>query len=516
MANTVIQLKYSSTPSSTPSSLANGELAINYADGKLYYKNLTGQIVSFSSAAVANVLSFATVNANGSLITAAATNSILTISNGDTIEISGDIINDIITIKANLKPAFDRANSKTYTFYQSSAPATSNAHDFWVNSNTGVVYENFGTTSSPIWAEFGPSTTVANLTPGVVSAANLVFLDNTYQTTAAYGNAISANAYAGVMANSSNGFTATVYTAVNSSFGVINAAFGVANSAYTSTNGTASFAKANGAATNASAAFDKANTALQNTSGTFSGDLTITGNTTVNKQIFVSYRPASAANAAVEISAANTKGGTGYADVLKITNIGGGITNPAKWIRINSTGALEVVNSSYNITITTLTDAGNLTTTGTITPGAWTAGQVIKDTMLSNSEFSVLATTVATSTSDTDFISYSYTPVSSSSYLVIHVHVGRYDALTSSGTGNDSYFSRIKVDGNEIVYAWQYTRDNYTFRTGTLFPLTGRYTNSNTAAKTITVGVRRDTADDNITITNSPSALWMRITEIAR
>ena len=111
MANTVIQLKYSSTPSSIPPSLANGELAINYADGKLYYKNLTGQIVSFSSAAVANVLSFSTVNANGSLITAAATNSILSISNGDNIEISGDIINDIITIKANLKPAFDVANA---------------------------------------------------------------------------------------------------------------------------------------------------------------------------------------------------------------------------------------------------------------------------------------------------------------------------------------------------------------------------------------------------------------------
>lgn len=111
MANTVIQLKYSSTPSSTPSSLANGELAINYADGKLYYKNLTGQIVSFSSAAVANVLSFATVNANGSLITATATNSILTISNGDNIQIAGDIINDIITISANLKPSFDVANA---------------------------------------------------------------------------------------------------------------------------------------------------------------------------------------------------------------------------------------------------------------------------------------------------------------------------------------------------------------------------------------------------------------------
>jgi hypothetical protein len=243
MANTVIQLKYSSTPSSTPSSLANGELAINYADGKLYYKNLTGQIVSFSSGAVANVLSFATVNANGSLITAAATNSILTISNGDNIEISGDIINDIITIKANLKPAFDRANSKTYTFYQSSAPASSNARDMWINSDTGVVYENFGTTSTPIWAEFGPSTTVANLTPGVVSAANLVFSDNTYQTTAA---ATVVNAAAAF--SHSN----TTYTAVNSAFGVINSAF------------------------------SKANTALQNTSGTFAGSLTVTGNTTVN------------------------------------------------------------------------------------------------------------------------------------------------------------------------------------------------------------------------------------------
>jgi hypothetical protein len=66
---------------------------------------------------------------------------------------------------------------------------------------------------------------------------------------------------------------------------------------------------------------------------------------------------------------------------------------------------------------------GNMAVTGFVQPGAYRAGQVIKDTMLSNTDFSVLATTVATSTSDTDFISYSYTPTSSSSYLIIHVHV---------------------------------------------------------------------------------------------
>jgi hypothetical protein len=181
---------------------------------------------------------------------------------------------------------------------------------------------------------------------------------------------------------------------------------------------------------------------------------------------------------------------------------------------MNNLGTLEVIDSNYGNNIFMLTDSGNILNKGTITPGQYTAGQVIKDTMLDNTQFTVPTTTVATSTSDTDFISYSYTPVSSSSYLIIHVHVSSYSA--ESGTGNDSYFSRIKVDGTEITYSRQFTRDNYSFRTGTLFPLTGRYTNSNTAAKTITVAVRRDTADDNITIVNSPTALWMRITEIAR
>jgi hypothetical protein len=159
---------------------------------------------------------------------------------------------------------------------------------------------------------------------------------------------------------------------------------------------------------------------------------------------------------------------------------------------------------------------GNMYTAGFMQAGAYRAGQVIKDTMLANSEVTVATTTVATSTSDTDFISYSYTPLSNSSYLIIHVHVASYEAAKTGGAGTDSYFSRIKVDGTEITYAAQYTRDTYTFRTGTLFPLTGRYTNSSTAAKTITVGVRRDSADDSITLVNTATALWMRITEIAR
>lgn len=46
MANTTIQLKYSVVTSNTPSSLANGEIAINGADGKLFYRTPGGTIQS--------------------------------------------------------------------------------------------------------------------------------------------------------------------------------------------------------------------------------------------------------------------------------------------------------------------------------------------------------------------------------------------------------------------------------------------------------------------------------------
>ena len=45
MANT-IQIKRSATPGAVPASLAVGELALNRADGELYYLDASNQIVS--------------------------------------------------------------------------------------------------------------------------------------------------------------------------------------------------------------------------------------------------------------------------------------------------------------------------------------------------------------------------------------------------------------------------------------------------------------------------------------
>jgi len=94
MPNTTIQLKKSSTPSAKPADLANGELAINFADGKLFYKNTANYIAEFSSGGY----SFGTVSANGVLLVADTTGDILTISAGNNINIATDSITDRLTI----------------------------------------------------------------------------------------------------------------------------------------------------------------------------------------------------------------------------------------------------------------------------------------------------------------------------------------------------------------------------------------------------------------------------------
>ena len=47
MSNTTIQLKYSTTSGNTPTSLSNGEIAINSSDGKLFYSDPDGVVRSF-------------------------------------------------------------------------------------------------------------------------------------------------------------------------------------------------------------------------------------------------------------------------------------------------------------------------------------------------------------------------------------------------------------------------------------------------------------------------------------
>jgi hypothetical protein len=78
---TPIQLYYSTTAAATPTSgnLANGELAVNITDGKLYYKDNTGTVkLLASNAATTNVASFQT--SLGGLTPSTATTGVVTLA----------------------------------------------------------------------------------------------------------------------------------------------------------------------------------------------------------------------------------------------------------------------------------------------------------------------------------------------------------------------------------------------------------------------------------------------------
>ena len=110
MSNTAIQLKKSGASGNTPSSLSFGEVALNYADGKLFYKNGLG-----GTSFITNQFSFDTINANNSLVLASGYSDTLSLVAGNNITISTNTTTKTITINAtsggDVGPAFEKANA---------------------------------------------------------------------------------------------------------------------------------------------------------------------------------------------------------------------------------------------------------------------------------------------------------------------------------------------------------------------------------------------------------------------
>ncbi len=303
MANTTIQLKKSGSTGNSPPSLNIGEVAINYADGKLFYKDALGGI-----SYIKNTDSFSTVNANSSLILATSPTDILNIVPGNNITISTNTTSKTITIESTggggggdgdlaaaayaqannasgntvalqavnntqntnitavnsfTQAAFNEANTKVESFYQNTTPSIANTGDIWVNSDTGFEYTNFGNVSIPIWAETGPT--------GV--AANTLYLQavNDLQNT----NIISINTFAQAAFNKANtgsggDLAAAAYAQANSASGntvALQAQMTTTNTNIISINTFAgsAFNSANAGVTLATAAYAQANNASGNT-----------------------------------------------------------------------------------------------------------------------------------------------------------------------------------------------------------------------------------------------------------
>jgi hypothetical protein len=208
-----------------------------------------------------------------------------------------------------------------------------------------------------------------------------------------------------------------------------------------------------------------------------------TGNLTINN----TYAGATSASNGVTLNSNNIK-------------LGGTLTEATT---INKNGNNLNLSGSGNVVIT-----GDVTATGTIRSAA--AGQVLNITMLPpNATGAVLVN----SSSFTNVAQVTYTPVSSNSFILIEYAT----AYEIPGSNTDSFQSEINIAGTQITYGYQ----QYTGtaggggRSGSLFPLMGRYTNSATTAITINVNARRILSDDNFSVYRDASS-WFKITEIAR
>ena len=93
MSNTSIQLKKSGSTGNTPVELQYGELAVNYADGKLYYKDGTDSINY-----ITNQDTFGTIYANGSLVLASTPTDTLTVNPANAITVLANTFSKTIDI----------------------------------------------------------------------------------------------------------------------------------------------------------------------------------------------------------------------------------------------------------------------------------------------------------------------------------------------------------------------------------------------------------------------------------
>jgi hypothetical protein len=208
-----------------------------------------------------------------------------------------------------------------------------------------------------------------------------------------------------------------------------------------------------------------------------------TGNLTINN----TYAGATSASNGVTLTSNNIK-------------LGGTLTEATT---INKNGNNLNLSGSGNVVIT-----GDVTATGTIRSAA--AGQVLNVTMLPpNATGSVSVST----TTFTNVAQITYTPVSNNSYILIEY----ITAYTIPGSNIDEFGSEINVGGSQLTYGYQRFEGaaGGGGRSGTLFPLMARYTNSSTSAITINVNARRISSDDTMTVYRDASS-WFKITEIAR
>jgi hypothetical protein len=327
VANTRIQLKFSTVASNTPTGLANGEIAINSADGKLYYRTPGGSITYLNATYPAGLTTEVQFNDAGVMgsnsgFTFAKSSQLLTVTGS--ANIGG--MNVVPTITSAYAFA-NTVNIKTDAAFTKANNALANTSGTVFNGDLKIgsggkltVLPAGGDEGGEILLDKPPNGTLGG---GVTidayqdklrifeqgGAARGVYIDLTQAAggvatnllnptatpdavaritaNAAFDKANSANILAQAAFNQANSepIGSGAFTKANSANILAQAAFDSANIS-SGTYATSAFAKANAANVLAQAAYDTANLKFNTAGGTITGnvtisngrDLTVTGN----------------------------------------------------------------------------------------------------------------------------------------------------------------------------------------------------------------------------------------------
>ena len=206
-ANTTIQLKKSGVSGNVPSNLGYGELALNYYDGKLFYKAANGSIVAFTSGGSSSQ-SFATVNANSTLILATSPTDTLSFTGSNGISVVANATSKTINIGDGVtfalansaytiaQLAYDEANTETVrSGWAANTILSANSTGyignsgglFFTSSNNNLIVSNNIITGSGTGGNISGANNIFANTVNV--SVSVVFGDGSIQTTAYNGGA---------------------------------------------------------------------------------------------------------------------------------------------------------------------------------------------------------------------------------------------------------------------------------------------------------------------------------------
>lgn len=158
MSNTIIELKHSLVSGNTPLTLANGEISINTADGRIFYKSASGVIERFDRypgpSGLNGEIQFNDYGELGAVSNLTFDKSTSTLSVDGSIMIGDtDVYDTLLSSFSHANGAFDKANSAYYPLWENVQDKPDPTITVELD---GVVVGN-------------ANTTLANLTSGIIT-----------------------------------------------------------------------------------------------------------------------------------------------------------------------------------------------------------------------------------------------------------------------------------------------------------------------------------------------------------